>query len=199
MIYNHLRCQKKRKKRYGKQERRGQLKGRISIDERPDLVNHRKRVGDWEADTVIGKRGGEVLVTLVERKSRLTVAVKVANRTAEVVRDAIVQGLSSIKHLVKTITYDNGKEFALHQDIDRELNCQGYFAHPYHSWERGLNENTNGLIRQYFPKGFDLAKTTDRRVHEVVMKLNNRPRKCLGLKTPNQVLFDINPMVALPS
>lgn len=198
VIYKHLRCQKK-KKRYGTQERRGQLKGRISIDERPDIVNHRKRVGDWEADTVIGKRGGEVLVTLVERKSRLTVAVKVANRTADVVRDAIVQGLSSIKHLVKTITYDNGKEFALHQDIDRELNCQGYFAHPYHSWERGLNENTNGLIRQYFPKGFDLAKTTDRRVHEVVMKLNNRPRKCLGLKTPNQVLFDINPMVALPS
>lgn len=199
MLYKHLRCQKKRKKRYGTPDGRGQLKGRISIDKRPDIVNHRKRVGDWEADTVIGKRGSEVLVTLVERKSRLTVAVKVVNRTAEVVRDAIVQGLSPIKHLVKTITYDNGKEFALHQDIDRELNCQGYFAHPFHSWERGLNENTNGLIRQYFPKGFDLAKTTHSRVQQVIMKLNNRPRKCLDLKTPNQVLFDINPPVALTS
>lgn len=197
VLYKHLRCQKKKKKRYGGQDRRGQLKGRVSIDERPEIVDERKRVGDWEADTVIGKRGGEVLVTLVERKSRLTVVIKAANRTAEVVRDAIVQGLLPLKDLVKTITYDNGKEFALHQDIDRELNCQGYFAHPFHSWERGLNENTNGLLRQYFPKGFDLAKITHSRVKEVVKKLNDRPRKCLDLKTPNQVLFNINPPVAL--
>ena len=106
---------------------------------------------------------------------------------------------SPIKHLVKTITYDNGKEFALHQDIDKALHCQAYFAHPYHSWERGLNENTNGLLRQYFPKGFDLVQVTDERIREVAQKLNNRPRKCLGIKTPNQVLFGINPQVALTS
>ena len=100
---------------------------------------------------------------------------------------------------MNTTTYDNGKEFALHQDIDREPECQGYFAHPYHSWERGLNENTNGLLRQYFPKGFDLSQTTGERVDEVAMKLNNRPRKCLGLKTPNQVLFGIKAPVALTS
>ena len=188
-LYKHLRCQKKKKKCYGSPDRRGQIKNRVSIDERPEIVTERCRIGDWEADTVIGKRGGEVLITLVERKTRLSVVSKVVNRTAEVVRDGIIKGLSPIKNLVKTITYDNGKEFALHEDIDKELGCQAYFAHPYHSWERGLNENTNGLLRQYFPKGFDLFQATDEKVDEVTTKLNNRPRKCLGMKTPNQLFF----------
>ena len=135
----------------------------------------------------------------MERKSRLSVVTKAANRTAQAVRDAIVENLFPIRHLVETITYDNGKEFALHQDVDKALGCQGYFAHPYHSWERGLNENTNGLIRQYFPKGFDLSQTTDDRVNDVASKLNNRPRKCLGMKTPNQALFGVGPSVALTS
>ncbi len=100
---------------------------------------------------------------------------------------------------VQTLTYDNGKEFAQHQRIAKELGADGYFAHPYHSWERGLNENTNGLIRQYFPKGKDLYDVTDVEILAVMDKLNNRPRKCLGYKTPNQVFFGLNPPVALAS
>jgi IS30 family transposase len=199
VLYSHLRCQKQRKKRYGTPERRGQLKGRVSIDDRPEIVNQRSRIGDWEADTVIGKQGGAVLVTLVERKTRLTVIGKAPNRTAQEVTAVIVKRLMPLAAQVKTMTYDNGKEFALHQQIDKELKSNGYFAHPYHSWERGLNENTNGLIRQFFPKGKDLVKVSDTQIQTVMDKLNNRPRKCLGFKTPNQIFFGINPPVALAS
>ena len=196
-LYTHLRCQKQRKKRYGAPERRGQLKGRVSIDERPDVVNERSRIGDWEADTVIGKQGGAVLVTLVERKTRLSVIAKALNRTAQEVTTVILRHLKPLASHVQTLTYDNGKEFALHPKIAKGLNASGYFAHPYHSWERGLNENTNGLLRQFFPKGMDLAKVTDAEVKKAMDKLNNRPRKCLGFKTPTQVFFGINPPVAL--
>jgi len=198
-LYMYLRCQKQRKKRYGSQDRRGQLKGRVSIDERPEIVSQRSRIGDWEADTVIGKQGGAVLVTLVERKSRLTVIGKAPNRTAQEVTAVIVKRLMPLADQVKTLTYDNGKEFASHQKIDKKLKSNGYFAHPYHSWERGLNENTNGLIRQFFPKRKDLVDVTDAQIQEVMDKLNNRPRKCLGFKTPNQIFFGINPPVALAS
>ncbi len=198
-LYQPLRCQKQRKKRYGRPDRRGQIKGRISIDERPEVVNKRSRIGDWEADTVIGKQGGDVLVTLVERKTRWSMIGKAPNRTAQEVRAVIVKRLLPLASHVQTLTYDNGKEFALHQDIDKALQSNGYFAHPYHSWERGLNENTNGLIRQFFPKGKDLSEVTDEEIQRVMDKLNNRPRKCLGFKTPNQVFFGINPPVALAS
>lgn len=198
-LYRYLRCQKQRKKRYGVPDRRGQLKGRVSIDERPEVVNKRSRIGDWEADTVIGKQGGAVLVTLVERKTRWSMIGKASDRTAKKVRAVIIKRLLPMTSHVKTLTYDNGKEFALHQEIDKELQSNGYFAHPYHSWERGLNENTNGLIRQFFPKGKDLSEVTDEEIQRVMDKLNNRPRKCLGFKTPNQVFFGINPPVALAS
>ena len=198
-LYQYLRCQKQRKKRYGAPDRRGQLKRRVSIDERPEVVNERSRIGDWEADTVIGKQGSAVLVTLVERKTRWSMIGKVPDRTAKKVRTVIVKRLLPMASCVKTLTYDNGKEFALHQEIDKELQSNGYFAHPYHSWERGLNENTNGLIRQFFPKGKDLSEVTDEEIQRVMDRLNNRPRKCLGFKTPNQVLFGINPPVALAS
>src|SRR5210317_248692 len=196
-LYKYLRCQKQRKKRYGRPDRRGQIKGRVSIDERPEVVNERSRIGDWEADTVIGKQGGDVLVTLVERKTRWSVVGKALNRTAQEVTSVILKRLLPLASHVKTLTYDNGKEFALHLDIDEVLQSNGYFAHPYHSWERGLNENTNGLIRQFFPKGKDLSEVTDEEIQSVMDKLNNRPRKCLGFKTPNQVFFGINPPVAL--
>jgi len=196
-LYRYLRCQRQRKKRYGSPNRRGRIIGRISIDERPDIVNQRCRIGDWEADTVIGKRGGPVLVTLVERKTRLSVISKASSRTAQEVKAVILKRLAPFGSLVQTLTYDNGREFAFHQEIDKELATNGYFAHPYHSWERGLNENTNGLIRQFFPKGKDLSTVTTEEVQKVMDKLNNRPRKCLGFKTPNQVLFGINPPVAL--
>ena len=198
-LYRHLRCQKQRKKRYGAPDRRGQIKGRVSIDERPEVVDKRSRIGDWEADTVIGKQGGTVLLTLVERKTRLSVIGKAPNRTAQEVKGVILNCLQPLTSQVHTLTYDNGREFALHQEIAKELDASGYFAHPYHSWERGLNENTNGLIRQFFPKGKDLSEVTDAEVQEVMDKLNDRPRKCLGFKTPNQVFFGINPPVALAS
>jgi len=196
-LYRYLRCQKQRKKRYGAPDRRGQIKERISIDERPDIVNERSRIGDWEADTVIGKQGSAVLVTLVERKTRWSMIGKASDRTAKEVQAVILKRLLPLASHVKTVTYDNGKEFALHQDIDKELQSNGYFAHPYHSWERGLNENTNGLVRQFLPKGKDLSEVTDEAIQRVMDKINNRPRKCLGFKTPNQVFFGINPPVAL--
>ena len=198
-LHRHLRCQKPHKKRYGAPDRRGQIKGRVSIDERPEVVYQRSRIGDWEADTVVGKRSGAALVTLVERKSRLSVIAKIGSQSAQNVEDAIVTQLKPFASVVHTLTYDNGKEFAYHQRIAEDLDARGYFAHPYHSWERGLNENTNGLIRQYLPKGQDLSAVTDAEVWAVMEKLNNRPRKCLGFKTPNQVFFGIDPPVALAS
>lgn len=198
-LYTYLRCQKKRKKRYGRPDSRGQLKNRRSIDERPSIVDERKRVGDWELDTVIGRVGGSVLVTAVERKTRFSVIALAPNKTAEAIRKALIEALTPLAAWVKTLTYDNGKEFALHEDIAKALNAKGYFAHPYHSWERGLNENTNGLIRQYIPKGTSMDNLTQDDVNKIMDRLNHRPRKCLGFKTPNQVLFGINPSVALAS
>ena len=151
-LYTHLRCQKQRKKRYGSADKRGQLKNRVSIDERPVVVDRRNRIGDWEIDTVIGRQGGAVLVTAAERKTRLSVVALSTDKTAKSVKDALVEALTPFVTDIKTLTYDNGKEFALHETIAEELQAKGYFAHPYHSWERGLNENMNGLIRQYAPK-----------------------------------------------
>ncbi len=199
-LYLHLRCQKQRRKRYGSpNNRRWKIKDRVSIDERPAVVDDRSRVGDWEVDTVIGRPGGAVLVTLVERKFRFTVAAKAPNKTAEAVTDAILLHMKPLADQVHTLTYDNGTEFAMHLKIAKELDADGYFAHPYHSWERGLNENTNGLLRQFFPKGIDLTEVTDEEIQVAVDKINNRPRECLGFKTPNQLFCGINPPVALAS
>ena len=150
-------------------------------------------------DTVIGRCGGVVLVTAVERKTRFSVIGLASNKTAEAVKKEILDALTPLAAWVKTLTYDNGKEFALHEDIAKALNASGYFAHPYHSWERGLNENTNGLIRQYVPKGTSMDDLTQLEVNSIMDRLNNRPRKCLGFRTPNQVLFGIDPPIALAS
>jgi IS30 family transposase len=198
-LHSHLRCQKQRHKRYGSIERRGQIKNRVSIEKRPEIVDLRSRVGDWEADTVIGKQGHSVLVTLVERKTRFTVAIKAANKTAQAVTDAICENLKPYQDNVLTLTYDNGREFAYHEEIARELTAEGFFAHPYHSWERGLNENTNGLIRQYIPKRKDIDDLSDEEVAKIIEKINNRPRKCLGFKTPSQLFLGLHQHVALAS
>ena len=199
-LHRHLRCQKKRRKRYGSNDRRGQIKGRVSIEERPDIVDERSRIGDWEVDTVIGKPGGAVLVTLAERKSRLSLIIALAaDKTAQAVKEALLGLLKPIADQVLTLTYDNGKEFAHHEAIAETLDASGFFAHPYHSWERGLNENTNGLIRQYLPKNTDFQSLTRQAIKVIMDKLNNRPKKCLGFKTPNQVFFGIDPPVALVS
>ena len=184
-LYQHLRHRKPYKKRTGKAEARGQIIGRISIDERPVIVDEKTRIGDWEADTVIGKGHQGVLVTLAERCSKRTLIAPVPNKRANVVRDAIITLLKS--ETVHTITFDNGKEFAYHAEIKEALSSDNYFAHPYHSWERGLNENHNGLIRQYLPKGMKLNRVSHEQVAAIQEKLNNRPRKTLGYKTPNEV------------
>jgi IS30 family transposase len=188
-LHRHLRCQKKRRKRYGAYDRRGVIPNRVSIDERPVVVDERSRVGDWEGDTVIGKNHKGALVTLVERKSLYTVIGGVARKTAAAVRAAIVAGLTLHKNRVHTLTYDNGKELAEHEQIAKALGVEIYFAHPYSSWERGLNENTNGLLRQYFPKGQELTAVAREEIEHVADRLNHRPRKTLGFRTPYEVFF----------
>ena len=138
-------------------------------------------------------------MTLVERKTRFTGAIKAVNKTARAVTDTICQCLKPYHEGVLTLTYDNGREFSYHEEIARELTAEGFFAHPYHSWERGLNENTNGLIRQYVPKGKDIDSLSDEDVAEIIEKINNRPRKCLGFKTPNQLFLTHRHHVALVS
>ncbi len=198
-LYRHLRCQKQRRKRYGSYSRRGQLRNRVSIDERPAVVERRGRYGDWEADTIIGKGQKQAIVSLTERRARLTLLAKVHTREAKTVGQAMTQLLTPVANRVHTITADNGKEFAEHETIAKDLEANFYFAHPYASWERGLNENTNGLVRQYFPKQCHFERITDEEIQTVIDKLNNRPRKCLGFKTPNEVFFGIKPTVALAS
>lgn len=188
-LYTYLRCKKKYKKRNGVRDQRGQIKNRVSIDERPSIVEKRSRIGDWESDTIIGRQHKQALVSLTERKSGLALLYKVERRTKDKTEKAMKQLLYSIKAKVHTITSDNGKEFANHKTIAKTLECDFYFAHVYSSWERGTNENTNGLIRQYFPKDRDFRTITDEEIIHAMKRLNNRPRKRLGFKTPNQVFF----------
>ncbi len=189
-LYRYLRCQKVRRKRYGTYDRRGIIPNQVSIDERPAIVDAKRRIGDWEGDTVIGKGHRGALVTLVERKAQYTVIRAVRHKTAVLVRKAVKQGLAQHKARVHTITYDNGREFTDHAGMASDLDARIYFAHPYASWERGLNENTNGLIRQYFPKDRDLTTVTEAEIEHVTNKLNHRPRKSLGFRTPHEVFFN---------
>jgi len=189
-LYQHLRCQKQRRKRYGSYDRRGIIPNQVSIDERPRIVDTKERFGDWEGDTVIGKQHRGALVTVVERKSLYTVIGAVCRKTANAVRETIVAELAPYKDRVHTLTYDNGREFSEHEQMAAELDAHVYFAHPYSSWERGVNENTNGLIRQYFPKGQDLTAVSKAEIEHVMNQLNHRPRKTLGFRTPYEVFFN---------
>jgi transposase, IS30 family len=193
-LHQHLRCRKQRRKRYGSYQRRGQIKGRISIEARPAIVESKRRLGDWEVDTIIGAHHREAIVSVVERKSKLCFLKKVRRKTSEAVELALTALLQPVREKCHTITSDNGKEFANHQAIAEGLQAGFYFAHPYASWERGLNENTNGLVRQYFPKKSDFSKIKDLDVQRAMDRLNNRPRKRLGYKTPNQVFFKQKPI-----
>ena len=191
-LYKHLRhSSKKRKKRYGSNDRRGQIPNRVSIDNRPKIVDLKERIGDWETDTVIGKNHKGALVTAVERKSKFTCIRYVPYKRADLVAKALIDMLSPFQNKVHTITTDNGKEFAQHLKISDELKADVYFAHPYHSWERGLNENTNGLIRQYFPKNYSFHNITNGDVIKVQNQLNMRPRKALNFKTPLEEFLNI--------
>jgi len=195
LLWQQLRCQKQRKKRYGKTDRRGIIPNRQSIEQRPAIVEERSRIGDWEADTIIGKNHRQAIVSLIERKTGFTLIHKAERKTAQAVSDAMIRLLKPYRKRVHTITSDNGREFAGHEAISKQLQASFYFAHPYASWERGTNENTNGLIRQYFPKNRDFTTITQQEINTAMERLNNRPRKRLGYQTPNQVFF--KPGVAL--
>jgi IS30 family transposase len=184
-----LRCRRVRRKRYGKHSRRGQITNRVGIEARPAVVDARRRLGDWEADTIIGAGQRCAIVSLTERKSKLVRLCKLGRKTAGEVARASLALLSPLAEKVHTITSDNGGEFAHHELIAQGLGARFYFAHPYASWERGLNENTNGLMRQYFPKKHDFTTITEAEVEHVTQRLNNRPRKTLGFRTPNEVFF----------
>ena len=196
-LYTHLRRQGKKydKRRNGKSTR-GQIKNRVSIDDRPKVVEDKSRIGDWEIDTVIGKGHSGALVTIVERVTKLTVSSRVNSKSAADVTQATIALLKPFKDVVHTITADNGKEFAYHEKISEALSADVYFAHPYSSWERGLNENTNGLLRQYFPKNTDFKKVAQKEVRRALHRLNSRPRKDLDFKTPAQLMEDYRAALA---
>ncbi|WP_194727295.1 IS30 family transposase [Noviherbaspirillum malthae] len=188
-LHKSLRCQKQRKKRYGQRERRGVIVDQVSIDLRPDVVDQRGRYGDWEADLVIGAGQQQALVTLNERKSRYSLIGKVDRKTAQEVADTMIALLTPLADCVHTVTSDNGKEFSQHARIAKDLDAQFFFAYPYCSWERGANENMNGLIRQFFPKKMSFDGITASDIALATYSLNHRPRKCLGFKTPHQVFM----------
>lgn len=197
-LWKNLRCQKQKRKRYaGGHDRRGQIPNRRPLNERPAHVEDRKQVGHWEGDTVIGANHKQAIVTLVERKSGYAVIAKVENKTADLVSAAIVNRLKQFGSKVKTLTFDNGKEFCSHAKIDEALGSTSFFARPFASWERGSNENFNGLLRQYVPKKRSMESITDEEIRMIKNRLKNRPRKRLGFKTPHEVFHASLNRVAL--
>ncbi|MDH5666704.1 MAG: IS30 family transposase [Nitrospira sp.] len=178
---------KQRRKRYGSGARASRIPNRTPIEARPLIVAQRKRIGDWECDTLVGGDRKSALVTVVERKSLFTLCAPVPQKTAEAVQEAIVRLLAPVAHQVKTLTFDNGSEFMQHEQMAAALKARTYFATPYASWERGINENTNGLLRQFFPKRTNFKTVTRPQIEQVLSLLNNRPRKTRGYSTPNEL------------
>lgn len=188
VLWQSLRRHAKRyNKRADKTVGRGIIPGRIDISCRPKVVEQRRRVGDWEGDTVLGCKRRGALLTMVERKSRKLAMALLPQATAELTNQAIIGRMKRMAKQVHTITFDNGKEFAGHAKIAAALRARVYFAKPHHAWERGTNENTNGLIRDFFPKRTDFTKVTAAQVARVERLLNDRPRKILGFRTPSEV------------
>lgn len=191
-LYIHLRhFGKKYNKRSGKTAGRGCIPNRIDIEERPAIVETKSRIGDFEGDTIIGANHKGAIVSYVDRSSKFTILTKVQNRTSERVTKATVRRFKALPIPVLTLTYDNGKEFSDHQTIAKALNATCYFAKPYHSWQRGLNEHTNGLVRQYLPKGTDFSTVTEEMVKNIEDALNHRPRKILNFRTPYEVFMNV--------
>ena len=192
-LYKQLRHSgKKYNKRSKATAGRGCIPNRIDIDERPKIVEEKIRLGDVEIDLIVGTGQSGAIVSIVDRVSKLTLLKKVSGKTAEEVTEALLNRLEPIKDLLHTITSDNGKEFANHKQLSMALDAGFYFAKPYHSWERGLNEHTNGLVRQYFPKSkrFDEFSAEDLMAVEIL--LNNRPRKVLDFLTPIEVFNQLS-------
>lgn len=189
-LYQHLACQKKRRIRSGAgRDRRGQIKDRVSIDERPAVVDEVSRVGDWEADTVVGAAHKGVFVTLHERSTATYLARKVSHNRADLVAAAIIDALEPYRDYVHTITADNGREFAAHKVVAKAMNCDFYFAHPYRSCERGRNENSNGRLRRFFPKGISLHNVTQKQLDQAIETMLDTPRKLLDYKTPREDFY----------
>lgn len=186
-LFKHLRRKgKKYNKRSSDRAGRGQIPNRIDIKERPEIVESKSRIGDWEGDTIMGSNHEGAILSYVERKSKFTVLSKLPRKTAENVALKTIECFAKLGS-IHTITYDNGKEFSSHEKISKALNARCYFATPYHSWERGLNEHTNGLVRQYFPKKTSFGNITEKEIEKVENLLNNRPRKILGYLKPKEV------------
>ena len=179
----------RRRKPRPKRKKGSKIKDQINISKRPEHIENRKEIGHWEGDLVIGKAQKSAIGTIVERKSRYTLIIGLKNRATKTVTRAFAKELNRFdKLLTKTMTYDNGTEMADHEWLSKNTEMDIYFANPYSSWERGTNENTNGLIRRYLPKKTDFKNVDDKQLKMIQRKLNNRPRKVLGYKTPLEVL-----------
>lgn len=179
---------KRKKKGIGRKERKTKIPNRIPIEERPISADNRSRYGHWEGDSLVSRKSLAVLNSLVERKSRLLLLTRLERKTAELTKDVVLQRLQCFSEKDRrTLTLDNGSENAQHEAITKAIGMQCYFARPYASWQRGSNEQVNGMVRRYFPKGTDFSKITDEQVAWVESRINNRPRKCLGYKTPAEV------------
>jgi len=191
-LFNCLRrCHKKRRRQRHYGTGRGLIPGRVSIHLRPELVATRQRFGDWEGDTVEGAKGSGHITTHVERKSRYLISGKLENKTAAETTKTATKAFRRIPRKLRlTLTLDNGKEFAGYKEIEKGTGLTVYFADPYSAWQRGTNENTNGLLRRYFPKGMDFRNVTEKTLAKAVKKLNHRPRKCLDYRTPHEVFME---------
>jgi IS30 family transposase len=197
-LYTHLRIMpKNRRKRYNSHDSRGILPGKRNISTRPKEIELRDVIGHWEGDTVIGKDRHHCIVTLVERKTGFVIIKKVKARSAFEVTNACIQAIKEHKQKFLSITFDNGTEFHGYKAIEEAFPVTCYFANPYHSWERGTNENTNGLIRQYLPKHSCFKSITQADCDRIAYQLNTRPRKRLGFKTPQALYYGKDPSLHL--
>ena len=193
-LFKQLRqSRKKRRKKYGSSLKRLQIPDRVSINKRPKVVDRRSRLGDWEGDTMEGQKKSGYLLTQVERKSGYLVSVCIDRQDVRSVNRAAIRSLKCFpSKLLRTMTLDNGSEFYGYQRIEQSTGVRVYFADPYSSWQRGTNENTNGLLRQYFPKGTDFLEIRPPQLAGIVRRINNRPRKRHGYRTPSKVLLKAN-------
>jgi IS30 family transposase len=189
-LWQSLRQPFKRRKRYASNERRGRVDGKRHISERPRAVELRREIGHWEMDTVLGKGDQHCVVSLVERVSGAVLIGKLRRRTAAALNRRLIELIEAHPEIFKTITADNGTEFHSYADVEKRTGVPIYFATPYHSWERGTNENTNGLIRQYLPKGRSMKSVDQARCNAIASSLNNRPRKRHDFRSPLERLFD---------
>ena len=191
-LFRYLRHGRKRfRKRYGRNDNRGRLAGKKHISERPASIEARSEPGHWEMDTVMGKGSKHCILTLVERATGYTLIGKLPDRTATATAHKAIQIIHQHRPLFKTITVDNGTEFHDYKAIEQTTGVNIYFATPYHSWERGTNENTNGLIRQYLPKRTTMRHISQQHCDIIAMELNTRPRKRYDYRSPTEVLREL--------